>query len=88
MKRLITLLLASLLLSGCATVTIDTTKKDGTLCKATAYSLFVSLNDVGLSACGGKTSAHAMTGDSASIDAVASMAGQILGAAVKKTATP
>ena len=65
-----------MLCSGCATVAIDTTTESGKKCTATAYSLFLSLNEVGLSACGGKTSAVGMKAD-------AEFAGAVAGAVAK-----
>lgn len=70
------LLILFLLCCSCATVTIDTTTDTGKVCHAQAYALFLSLNEVGLSACGGKTSASGMRGD-------AEFIGATVGAAIK-----
>jgi hypothetical protein len=51
------LLILSLLVSGCATATIETTTVEGKLCRATYVSVFKDTDASSMSACGGKGSA-------------------------------
>jgi hypothetical protein len=85
MKKTI-LLAMSLLLCSCAVVSVDVKRTEGkiTECSGVAYAMFLSLNEIGLSACGAKTEAQGVKGDVDMIGAISGGVAAGVAGALKK----